>query len=75
MWVCHALYLNVDLFFITATNVECNERSDMLANLICVFIRVSHESSISLMMVFAILRNRSADYYLNTMSHFTTFKI
>ena len=26
------------------------------------------------MMVFVILRNRSADYYLNTMSHFTLSK-
>ena len=42
MWVCYALYLNVDLFFITATNVECDERSDMLTDLLCVFIRVSH---------------------------------
>ena len=43
MWVCHALYLDVDRFFlfpITSTNVECNERSDMLTDLTCVFIRL-----------------------------------
>ena len=41
MWVSCSI-LNVDRFFFTATNVECNERSDMLTDLICVFVRVSH---------------------------------